>query len=87
MAELKNSTIILLIIAAVGFLIAITYFLSWDCTKNADCSENMICGVNHQCTPIAKTVTIYKTTSYTLPAIILGLALIIATIIYKKYSI
>ena len=87
MAELKNSSIILLIVAGIGFFIAITYVLSWDCTRNTDCGQDLICDVNHQCTPIAKTLTIYESTSYILPAIIIGIAIIIATVIYKRYSI
>jgi len=81
-AELAIIVIIILILVFLGWLINLG---SRECNKNSDCGEGFYCGVDHGChkIPIIEKSTTIIQRDYTKPAMILGGAIVIASIFFN----
>ncbi len=81
-------------VAAIFIVLIIVVFLGWlinignrECNSNNDCGDGYYCSVEHACNKIPvleKEVVVQR--SYVLPALIIGLAIVVAAIIlrYRK---
>ena len=78
-------------LTAIVIIIVVLIFLGWliniggkECKTDKDCKENHYCGSDFSCHKhpvIRETVTVQK--SYTAPAVILGLALVLTAVILR----
>ena len=81
-AGLVAIVIIVLIIVFLGWLVNLG---SRECNKNSECGEGFYCGVDHGChkIPVIEKSTTIVQRDYTKPAMILGGAIVIASIFFN----
>ena len=86
-AEMKISKAVLLIIGVIAFVFLIMEVTTWECVRHTDCPEQNLCTVNHECYPLPEpqNINIKTEQNFNLAALILGIAIILAVIIYKKW--
>ena len=80
-------TTLIFVILVVMFFMMIADNMMSGCKSDSACGEGYYCGVDKQChkVPVIEKTIVKETTSYDLtgPALVLGVSLIIAAMIYK----
>ena len=75
-------------IVIIGAVVAFSGYATRECSKDTQCGENKYCGADFSCHAIPQ-ITITKTevrTDYTTPAAILGISIVLASLILKKWQ-
>jgi len=79
------SLIVILSIVFILFLIIFNIKYNRECSKDSECGEDHYCGADFACHqhPVIEKV-LYKN-DFVIPSIIIGISLIIAAIIFRRY--
>ena len=80
-----NSVLIILILILVGaiFTISLVNLSKRDCTKDKDCSGDAYCGSDFECHEFPEKIVV-RENNWVWPALILGVALIVAAYILRS---
>ena len=73
-------------LVVIGAVVAFSNVASRECSKDAQCGENKYCGADFACHQIP-VITVQKTeyrNDFSGPAVIMGVAIVIAALILKK---
>jgi len=79
-------------VTAIIIVIVILIFLGWlvnmggrECRTNKECGEDSYCGSDFAChqTPVIEKSPVVVERHYTVPALILGVAIIVAAVIFR----
>jgi len=73
---------VIVILALTVLAIVIIDFAKRDCSDNQDCSKTAYCGSDFKCHDFPSEIVV-KENNYTIAAVVLGIALIVAAYIFR----